>query len=403
MMDILYCIPRTLLTIGQGLLALFLVNIVWRAYWIYWGRRNKLPVRSQQAVLITGSSAGIGLAVAKHLYSLGYSVMATYCFQDEEGYAELESLANNCKKFHPNGPQRFLVHKLDVRSEESIQECFNLTIEWCQKNKLELYGVINNAGIGALQPFSWMKRVHIRDMINTNLTGSIMMAREFLPLLIKSKGRLINVSSGLGYIPGANYIPYGCTKAAMIYFTRAINKELNVINRRSKDSRKVKAIVVSPANFIKHTDICSGSLKDVITAWDQLSEFERQVFDSQYEEHFVRIKALDQIIKNHHAAIKEHNKELKRAASRQTCDNPYGPMEIINKILHLIKRMAVVTTLEDSGILDTFEDALRLENPCEHILGGEDFYNIIGGAFMLSFPTSLSNWWGDVILPRLYK
>uniref|UniRef100_A0A8C0HGL7 Hydroxysteroid 17-beta dehydrogenase 2 n=1 Tax=Chelonoidis abingdonii TaxID=106734 RepID=A0A8C0HGL7_CHEAB len=105
-----------------------------------------------------------------------------------------------------------------------------------------LWGVVNNAGIlgfpadGELLPMSVYKQC-----MDVNFFGHVEVTKMFLPLLRKSKGRLINISSMAGGIPMTRFAAYGASKAALSMFSGVMRQEL------AKWGIKVAA--VHPAGF----------------------------------------------------------------------------------------------------------------------------------------------------------
>ncbi|XP_030811937.1 estradiol 17-beta-dehydrogenase 2 isoform X2 [Camarhynchus parvulus] len=150
------------------------------------GDRDLLPV-GDRAVLITGSDTGIGHALAKHLDSLGFVVFAGVLNKDGPGAAELR---RSCS-------QRLSVLQLDITNTTQVKEAY-LTVSEKVQNA-GLWGVVNNAGIlgfpadGELLPMSTY-----RHCMEVNFFGAVEVSKTFLPLLRKSQGRLVNMSSMAG-------------------------------------------------------------------------------------------------------------------------------------------------------------------------------------------------------------
>ncbi|XP_067396260.1 17-beta-hydroxysteroid dehydrogenase type 2 isoform X2 [Emydura macquarii macquarii] len=105
-----------------------------------------------------------------------------------------------------------------------------------------LWGVVNNAGIlgfpadGELLPMSVYKQC-----MDVNFFGSVEVTKTFLPLLRKSKGRLINTSSMAGGIPMPKLAAYGASKAALSMFSGVMRQELS--------KWEIKVAAVHPAGF----------------------------------------------------------------------------------------------------------------------------------------------------------
>ncbi|XP_041256842.1 17-beta-hydroxysteroid dehydrogenase type 2 [Onychostruthus taczanowskii] len=193
------------------------------------GDRDLLPV-GDRAVLITGSDTGIGHALAKHLDSLGFVVFAGVLNKDGPG---AEELRRSCS-------QRLSVLQLDITNTTQVKEAY-LTVSEKVQNA-GLWGVVNNAGIlgfpadGELLPMSTY-----RHCMEVNFFGAVEVSKTFLPLLRKSQGRLVNMSSMAGGIPLPRYAAYGASKAALSMFSGVMRQEL------SKWGIKVTAI--HPSGF----------------------------------------------------------------------------------------------------------------------------------------------------------
>ena len=70
---------------------------------------------------------------------------------------------------------------------------------------LGLWGVVNNAGItGNLGPVEWLTRKDYQAAFEINTLGMVETTRIFLPLIIKEKGRIVNITSMMGRIAAAN-------------------------------------------------------------------------------------------------------------------------------------------------------------------------------------------------------
>ncbi|XP_015495324.1 estradiol 17-beta-dehydrogenase 2 isoform X1 [Parus major] len=193
------------------------------------GDSDLLPV-ADRAVLITGSDTGIGHALAKYLDSLGFVVFAGVLNKDGPG---AEELRRSCS-------QRLSVLQLDITNTTQVKEAYLRVSEKVQN--AGLWGVVNNAGIlgfpadGELLPMSTY-----RHCMEVNFFGAVEVSKTFLPLLRKSRGRLVNMSSMAGGIPLPRYAAYGASKAALSMFSGVMRQEL------SKWGIKVTAI--HPSGF----------------------------------------------------------------------------------------------------------------------------------------------------------
>ncbi|KFP32491.1 Estradiol 17-beta-dehydrogenase 2, partial [Colius striatus] len=196
---------------------------------LYLGGRVLLPV-GDKAVLITGSDTGIGHALAKYLDKLGFVVFAGVLNVNGPGAEELKQTCS----------QRLSLLQLDITSATQVKEAYVKVSE--KVKNTGLWGVVNNAGIlgfpadGELLPLSMY-----RQCMEVNFFGAVTVSKTFLPLLRKSQGRLVNMSSMAGGIPLPRYAAYGASKAALSMFSGVMRQEL------SKWGIKVAAI--HPSGF----------------------------------------------------------------------------------------------------------------------------------------------------------
>ncbi|KAM6065435.1 17-beta-hydroxysteroid dehydrogenase type 2 isoform 2-T2 [Theristicus caerulescens] len=185
---------------------------------------------SCQAEGIKGSDTGIGHALAKYLDNLGFIVFAGVLNKDGPG---AEELRRTCS-------QRLSLLQLDITNTTQVKEAYRKVSEKVQNTGL--WGVVNNAGIlgfpanGELLPMSTY-----RQCMEVNFFGAVEVSKTFLPLLRKSQGRLVNMSSMAGGIPLPRYAAYGASKAALSMFSGVMRQEL------SKWGIKVAAI--HPSGF----------------------------------------------------------------------------------------------------------------------------------------------------------
>ncbi|XP_021495706.1 17-beta-hydroxysteroid dehydrogenase type 2 [Meriones unguiculatus] len=188
-----------------------------------------LPV-DQKAVLVTGSDSGFGHALAKNLDKLGFTVFAGVL--DEAGPGA-EELRKTCS-------ERLSVLQMDVTKPEQIKDTLSKVTEKIKDKGL--WAVVNNAGIinfpidGELIPMT-----SYRKCMAVNFFGTVEVTKTFLPLLRKSKGRLVNISSTAGRIPFQMMAAYISTKAAITMFSSVMRIELSKWG--------VKVITIQPGGF----------------------------------------------------------------------------------------------------------------------------------------------------------
>ncbi|XP_054856166.1 17-beta-hydroxysteroid dehydrogenase type 2 [Eublepharis macularius] len=213
----------------RSLLGLAVFSLACLLYCFYIPASAMLPV-DQKAVLITGSDSGIGHELAKFLDRSGFVVFAGVLNERGPGAEELRRASS----------ERLSVLQLDITDSQQIQEAF-LEVKKKLKNAA-LWGIVNNAGIlgfpadAELLPMSNYKRC-----MEVNFFGPVEVSKAFMPLLRKSKGRLINISSMAGGIPMPKFAAYGASKAALSMFSGVMRQELSKWG--------IKVAVVHPSAF----------------------------------------------------------------------------------------------------------------------------------------------------------
>ena len=169
----------------------------------------------KQVALITGSSRGIGRAVALELSLAGYAVCINYIQSREAA----EALA---AQLRGEGREAIAI-QADVADSHVVNEMVRQT-------EAELGPVtllVNNAGISWQGLFQDMEDAAWERMLAVNLTGARNAARAVLPAMISQKsGCIVNISSMWGLRGASCEVAYACSKAAIVGLTRSLALEL---------------------------------------------------------------------------------------------------------------------------------------------------------------------------------
>jgi uncharacterized oxidoreductase len=162
-------------------------------------------------ILITGGTSGIGFEIAKQLLEKGATVIVTG--RDQEKLNETKRLLPRVETIQSDAG--------DAKQIEALRK----TIE-AKFPKTNI--VINNAGImRKLSLHDKRELENVTKEIEINLMGPIRMIQEFLPLLkSQSSAAIVNVSSGLAFVPFAMSPVYSATKAGLHSFTQALRIQL---------------------------------------------------------------------------------------------------------------------------------------------------------------------------------
>ena len=165
------------------------------------------------SVLITGASKGLGSNFAKVLANDGFRII---------GVGRSEDDLNKVISELPNSQLDHDYLVLDITNENQVQE---------KLKNIEIYGLINNAGIANTKLLHEETYEDINQIVNTNLIGSLNISRAVIPTMIQNKcGRIINIASALGHRPLSYVGAYAATKAALIQVTKSQSIELAKYN-----------------------------------------------------------------------------------------------------------------------------------------------------------------------------
>ena len=191
---------------------------------------------SGRVAIVTGSSYGIGKAIAECLIEEGAKVVL--CARN------LDSLQETTAELGANA----LAVQADMTSQGDIQALFDKTVE--AFGKLDI--LVNNAGGTHLSQLLDLPDEDWQQNIDVNLFSVIRCTRLAIPLMrAQNWGRVINLSSIFGKQPGAGMIDYNATKAAVISLTKTLADEL------AADNVLVNAVCPGPV----HTPLWDNAAK----------------------------------------------------------------------------------------------------------------------------------------------
>ncbi|MBD8847269.1 SDR family oxidoreductase [Priestia megaterium] len=193
---------------------------------------------SGNTILITGGSAGIGLAFAERFINTGNTIIVC---------GRRESVLRKAKEKFPN----LITHVSDIGLESDRTELF----DWVTTNYPNVNVLVNNAGIQ--QRFHVLKAnakenwSNYNKEIMVNVEAPIHLSMLFAPFFAeKEDAAIVNVTSGLAFTPLAIAPIYSATKAALHSFTMSLRHQL--------DNTSVEVIEVVPT--IVNTDLGGSGL-----------------------------------------------------------------------------------------------------------------------------------------------
>jgi glucose 1-dehydrogenase len=182
-----------------------------------------------QVALVTGANSGIGKAIAIELGREGADVVVNYVSREEEAAKVADTIRAT--------GARALPIRADVSKEAEVQAMF--------AGALEAFGtfdiLVNNAGLQKDAPFDELT-VEAWDLVmNVNLRGQFLCAREAVrifkrqgvrPLVSSSAGKVLCVSSVHDVIPWAGHVNYAASKGGVMMMMKSIAQEVGALRIR---------------------------------------------------------------------------------------------------------------------------------------------------------------------------
>jgi glucose 1-dehydrogenase len=176
-----------------------------------------------QTALVTGASSGIGRAIAVSLGRAGANVVVNYASKADEAEAVADEIRGS--------GQHALAVKADVADEIQVQAMFAAAVR--EFGTVDI--LVNNAGIEKNAPFHEMTTAQWDRVLNVNLRGAFLCAREavreFLrrgvrPEVSVAAGKIIFISSVHEVIPWAGHVNYAASKGGMMLLMKSLAQEV---------------------------------------------------------------------------------------------------------------------------------------------------------------------------------
>lgn len=220
-----------------------------------------------RTALVTGGSGDIGGAICDALAEAGADVAVSYIGNVEAADATVDRVTQR-------GCRAVAVH-LDQRDEASIQAAATSIRE--EFGKCDI--LVNNAAWNIGIPFPDMATLDadIWDRVQeTNVRGPYLLARELQPELAAGDGgRIVNIASVGGLMPGSSSIAYSCSKAALIHLTHCLAVAMSpqvavncIAPGLVEGTRMAERLPASVADGARHQAVLGrvGSAADVAAA-----------------------------------------------------------------------------------------------------------------------------------------
>jgi NAD(P)-dependent dehydrogenase (short-subunit alcohol dehydrogenase family) len=204
-----------------------------------------------KVVIITGSSRGIGKAIAMLFAKEGAKVVINCKDHIDEAKKVVETIGEN---------NAFFV-QADVSKEEDVKRLILETIK--KFGRVDI--LVNNAGI-IFREGDWKSGENIwHATMDINLTSAWLMIREVAPIMLKQKsGSIVNISSIYGFLGAASVLAYSAAKGGVITMTKAMAKDL---------APNIRVNAVAPGNVM--TDMTKEAGEDVIKFFNEQTPLKR--------------------------------------------------------------------------------------------------------------------------------
>ena len=166
-----------------------------------------------QTALITGAGRGIGKTIAVRLAELGSDIaIADMNPVDDDVLKEIKKNGSKC-----------LAYQLDVTDVKAVESVVKEIID----ETGGIHILVNNAGITQDNLFMRMKPEQWLQVIDVNLNGVFHVTKSVIRTMIKQhSGRIVNISSVVGFSGNPGQVNYSSTKSGLIGFTKSLSREV---------------------------------------------------------------------------------------------------------------------------------------------------------------------------------
>lgn len=173
-------------------------------------------VLEDKVAIITGSSRGIGKAIALTMAQAGANIVINY-------YPGMEAEAQGVAEEVEALGRKAMIFGADVTNSEQVDAMVDAVIK--KFGQIDI--LVNNAGITRDTLLLRMKEADWDAVLNTNLKGVFICTKAVArPMMKQRSGKIVNISSVIGLMGNAGQSNYGAAKAGILGFTKSIAREL---------------------------------------------------------------------------------------------------------------------------------------------------------------------------------
>lgn len=169
---------------------------------------------SGKVALITGGSRGIGAAIARRFAAVGSQVAIAY-------QSRGDAAANLASEITDAGGQCLAVQG-DITDPDAVERIASDTVG--RFGRIDI--LVNCAAVAPYRLLGTMDAAYIREILDTNVLGTVLVTQAVLPHLTAPGGHIVNFASALAFRPIPTTSVYAASKAAVVTLTHAWSKEL---------------------------------------------------------------------------------------------------------------------------------------------------------------------------------
>jgi 3-oxoacyl-[acyl-carrier protein] reductase len=167
-------------------------------------------------IIVTGGSRGLGLGIARTLATTGYRVVAI-------ARRESEQLASVMRETGRSERGSLHFWPFDLGNLSVIPDL----IKDLRKEFGSIYGLVNNAALGASGMLATMHNAEIERVVRLNMLSPALLTKYAVrSMMVDGGGRIVNIASIVAFTGYSSLSVYGATKASIVGFTRSLAREL---------------------------------------------------------------------------------------------------------------------------------------------------------------------------------
>jgi 3-oxoacyl-[acyl-carrier protein] reductase len=167
-------------------------------------------------IIVTGGSRGLGLGITRTLATAGYRVIAI-------ARRESEQLASVMREMGRGETGSLHFRPFDLGNLSDIAGL----VKELRKEFGSIYGLVNNAALGAVGMLATMHDAEIERLVRLNILSPALLTKYAVrSMMVDGGGRIVNIASIVAFTGYSSLSVYGATKASIVGFTRSLAREL---------------------------------------------------------------------------------------------------------------------------------------------------------------------------------